>query len=164
MWVRSLLYATVNHSAPCNSVLAINRNLDSDVQATIRAREFGKSDDLEQAVVADLAKMRLATPELAGWLRTELGAAVTDLTAYRRRQSKSLAKRKTELATMKDRLLNAYLAGTVEEVVYQAKSNDFKAEAAKVDETLAQLGDPTRLGRKRPWHSSTGHRTRRKSG
>ena len=105
-----------------------------------------KADDLEAAVVEDLGKMRLATPEIAAWFRGELRAAVSDLTAYRRRQSTSLAKRKTELATMQDRLLNAYLAGTVEEVVYKAKSNELKAEAAKADEALAQLGDvdPTR--------------------
>jgi len=100
-----------------------------------------KADDLEKAVVDDLDQMRLATPELAAWFRTELRAAVTDLTAYRRQQSKTLGKRKTELATMQDRLLNAYLAGTVEEVVYKAKSNELKAEAARADETLAQMGD-----------------------
>ena len=88
-----------------------------------------------------LARMRLATPELAAWFRNELCAAVTDLTAYRRQQSKSLAKRKTELATMQDHLLNTYLAGTVAEVVYKAKSAELKSEAAKADETLAQLGD-----------------------
>ena len=42
---------------------------------------------------------------------------------------------------MQDRLLNAFLAGTVEEVVYKAKSNELKAEAAMADEALAQLGD-----------------------
>ncbi len=46
-----------------------------------------------------------------------------------------------ELATMQDRLLNAYLAGTVEEDVYKAKSNELKAEAPKADEAVAQLGD-----------------------
>ena len=66
---------------------------------------------------------------------------MTDLTAYRRRQATTLAKRKTELATMQDRLLNAYLAGTVDEVAYKAKSNELKAEAAKADESLAKLGD-----------------------
>ncbi|MFH1919167.1 MAG: recombinase family protein [Planctomycetota bacterium] len=99
------------------------------------------ADDLEQAIVDDLAKMRLATPEIASWFRTELCAAVNDLTAYRRRQAGSLAKRKTELAKMQDRLLNAYLAGTMEEVIFTAKSNELKAEAAKTDEAVAQLGD-----------------------
>ena len=42
---------------------------------------------------------------------------------------------------MQDRLLNAYLAGTVDEDVYKAKSNELKAETANVDATLGQLGD-----------------------
>jgi len=100
-----------------------------------------KSDDLEQAIIDDLGTMRMASPELASWLRTELRAAVTDLTVYRRRQAGSLAKRKAELATMQDRLLNAYLAGTVDEAVYKAKCGELKAEVAKTDESLAQLGD-----------------------
>jgi hypothetical protein len=68
---------------------------------------------------------------------------VNDLTAYRRRQAGSLAKRKTELANMQDRLLNAYLVGTVEEVVFKAKSNELKVDAAKAEEALAHLGDVT---------------------
>lgn len=42
---------------------------------------------------------------------------------------------------MQDRLLNAYLAGTVEDVVFKAKSAELKAEATNADETLAQLGE-----------------------
>ena len=42
---------------------------------------------------------------------------------------------------MQDRLLNAYLAGTVDEVAFSAKSNELKAETAKTGETLAQVGD-----------------------
>lgn len=100
-----------------------------------------KAEELEQAVVDDLAGMRLATPELAVWLRRELLAAVTDLTAYRRQQATSLAKRKTELATMQDRLLNAYLAGTIEEAVYKSKCDELKGEASRAEESMAQLGD-----------------------
>jgi hypothetical protein len=36
---------------------------------------------------------------------------------------------------------DGYLVGTVEEAVFKAKSNELKAEAARADETLAQLGD-----------------------
>jgi hypothetical protein len=100
-----------------------------------------KADDLEQAIVNDLGKMRLATPEVATWFRTELCAAVSDLTAHRRRQATSLAKRKTELANMQDRLLNVYLTGTIEEMTYKSKTNDLKSEAAKTDEALDKLGD-----------------------
>ena len=38
---------------------------------------------------------------------------------------------------------NAYLVGTVEEVVFRAKSNELKAEMAKTGEALVQLGDTT---------------------
>lgn len=105
-----------------------------------------KSEDLERAIVDDLANLRLPTPELAVWFRTALSTALTDLTAHRRRQSTVLAKRKSELATMQDRLLNAYLAGAVEELVYRAKSNELKAEQEKADEALAKVGvvDPAR--------------------
>ena len=83
----------------------------------------------------------MPTPEVAVWFRNELGAAINDLTGYRRRQAVLLAKRKTEFATMQDRLLNAYLAGTVEEAAYKAKSNELKADAAKTEESMEQLGD-----------------------
>ena len=102
-----------------------------------------KAEDLERAVVEDLAGLRLPTPEIALWFRTALQAAVLDVTANQRRQTASLAKRKAELATMQDRLLNAYLAGTVEEVVFKAKSNELKGEAAKVGEALAHVGEAT---------------------
>jgi hypothetical protein len=51
----------------------------------------------------------MPTPEVAAWFRTALSAAVNDVTAYQRRQVTSLNKRKAELGTMQDRLLNAYL-------------------------------------------------------
>ncbi len=100
-----------------------------------------KAEVLEQAVVDDLAQMQFASSEVASWFRTELRAAVSDLTAHRRRQETSLAKRRSELASMQNRLLNAYLAGTVDEDVYKAKTNELKAEAATTEEALAQLGD-----------------------
>ena len=47
---------------------------------------------------------------------------------------------------MQDRLLNAYLTGTIEKLVYKTKSNELKSEASKTDEALAQLDnmDPAR--------------------
>ncbi|MDZ4782016.1 MAG: hypothetical protein SGJ19_17345 [Planctomycetia bacterium] len=42
---------------------------------------------------------------------------------------------------MLDRLLNAYLAGDVEEAIYKSKSSELKSEANKTDESLAALGD-----------------------
>jgi site-specific DNA recombinase len=90
-----------------------------------------KADALERAIVDDLAQMRMATPEIAVWFRTALSSAVKDLIAYQRRQAASLSKRKAELATMHNRLLNAYLAGTVEEEAFKAKSGELKAEVIR---------------------------------
>ncbi len=100
-----------------------------------------KADKLEQAIVDDLASMRMPSPEIAAWFRTALQAAVTDLKAARRRQTTALTKRRSELATMQDRLLNAYLAGTVDEAAFKAKSAVFKSELARLDESLADTAD-----------------------
>jgi hypothetical protein len=77
----------------------------------------------------------------ADWFRTTLVKTIDDLTSYHRRQSSALKRRKSELTSMQDRLLNAYLAGTVEEVIYKAKLNELKSEAARTNEALAKLGD-----------------------
>jgi site-specific DNA recombinase len=101
--------------------------------------------DLEQAVIEELGRLKIPTPEIAEWFRHALSAAFSDITEHQRRQSAVLAKRRSELANMQERLLNAYLGGTVEEPAFKAKTVDLKGEAARIDETLAQLGnvDPT---------------------
>ncbi|MCL4201374.1 MAG: hypothetical protein KJ000_02685 [Pirellulaceae bacterium] len=45
------------------------------------------------------------------------------------------------MATVQDRLLNTYLAGTVDEATYKAKSSELKVEGVKAEESLTQLGD-----------------------
>jgi site-specific DNA recombinase len=99
------------------------------------------SEELEQAIVEDLARMRMPSPEIAAWFRTALSAALDDLTAYQRRQRATLAKRKSELAATQGRLLDAFLSGTIEEAVYKDKSNQFKSEAVRVDESISQMGE-----------------------
>jgi hypothetical protein len=88
-----------------------------------------KAADLERVIIADLFELQMPASETAAWFRTALTRAIDDLTRHQRRQSTALNKRKTEIAAMQDRLLNAYLAGTVEEVVYKAKSNELKSDA-----------------------------------
>jgi len=51
-------------------------------------------------------------------------------------QKKALAKRRTELANMQDRLLNGHLAGTIDEGVFNAKSADLKRQADDVERSL----------------------------
>ncbi|MFM9114673.1 MAG: hypothetical protein ACKOU6_00735 [Planctomycetota bacterium] len=47
--------------------------------------------------------------------------------------------RKTELGTMQDRLLNAYLAATLDDATYATKADEFKAELLRVEESLGRL-------------------------
>jgi chromosome condensin MukBEF complex kleisin-like MukF subunit len=64
-----------------------------------------------------------------------------DLTVYQRQQQSSLAKRRGELAGMQDRLLNAYIAGLIDEDTFKAKGDDLKAQVATLDESLASVED-----------------------
>lgn len=98
-----------------------------------------KADALEEAIIADLARLQMPSPEIAAWFRTTLEAAFADVGSQQRQQSAALAKRQTELTTMQDRLLNAYLAGSVDEETFQAKSVELKAEAVRVRESCDAL-------------------------
>lgn len=99
------------------------------------------ADDLEQAVITDLERLRVPSPDVAAWFRTALAAAFSDLSTQERQQRTALAKRQSELKGMQDRLLNAFLAGTIDEPTFKAKSGELQYEAAKVNEAMDRLGD-----------------------
>ena len=100
-----------------------------------------RAADLEQAIVEDLASLRMPTPDIAAWFRTALEAALTDVTSHQRRQQSSLTKRRGELTGMQDRLLNAYIAGSIDEATFKAKGDDLKAQVATLDDSLASIED-----------------------
>ena len=100
-----------------------------------------RSADLEDAIIEDLSQMRMPTREIADWFRTAVDAALTDITGQQRRQQAALTKRRGELASMQDRLLNAYLAGSINEATFNAKGAEFKSQQALVDESLAAVED-----------------------
>ena len=100
-----------------------------------------KAADLEQAIVADLESLRLPTREIKDWFRSTLTAAFSEVSKIQGDRAKAMQKRKTELATMQDRLFNAFLAGTVDEKTYNAKLVELRDEAAQIDESLAEIGD-----------------------
>ncbi|MHB8973292.1 MAG: recombinase zinc ribbon domain-containing protein [Pirellulaceae bacterium] len=98
-----------------------------------------RESDLEIAIVKDLHTLQFADQETANWFRQTLATAFTDVEAARKRQLHVLAKRISELATMQDRLLNAYLASTVDETTYSAKSAELKSETLKAEEEIETL-------------------------
>ncbi|MGE3410252.1 MAG: hypothetical protein AB7I37_25960 [Pirellulales bacterium] len=100
-----------------------------------------KADDVELAIIDDLNTLKLPSHEVAEWFRESLAASVGDIKTHRSRQEAMLAKRKSELANMQDRLLDAYLAGTIDQVIYDAKVSAFKSEAIKIEEGLGSPGE-----------------------
>jgi hypothetical protein len=61
--------------------------------------------------VADLSSFKLPDEETIHWFRVALPNAFTDITGLFRNQRSAQTKRRAELTTMNDRLLNAFLAG-----------------------------------------------------
>ena len=109
-------------------------NHPPDDHPKVRWRE----QDVEATIVRELESIRIPDPEIADWFRESLQCAFSDVTNVQTQKRKLLAKRKTELANMIDRLLNAYLAGTIDEAAFNTKSAQLKAEAANVERDLEQ--------------------------
>ena len=109
-------------------------NSPDNGHSKIRWRE----ETLEQAILDDLATLRMPSQEIAEWFRASVQAAFADIDELHRRQKQTLLKRKTELANMQDRLLSVFLSGTIDEEAFQAKSASLKREMAQVAESLEQ--------------------------
>ncbi|MCL2649135.1 MAG: recombinase family protein [Phycisphaerales bacterium] len=102
--------------------------------------------ELEQAIAAELAKLRIKSDDMRTLVRSTMADAFADIGTQQRKQSQSLTKRQSELKGMQDRLLNAYLANTIDESIFATKSENLKTEQTQVDRHLAQvhLIDPSR--------------------
>lgn len=100
-----------------------------------------RAEDLDEAIREDLTTLVLPSREIADWFRTALRTALGDVAATQGRQRQVLLKRQTELTSMKDRLLAAYLAGTVDARTFQTKSTDLGGQIAEVERALERCGD-----------------------
>ncbi len=102
-----------------------------------------REPELMEMFVEEFKKF-IMPPEIAEWFRASIRSAFADLGELQRQKKQALAKRRTELLGMQDRLLNGYLAGAIEQTVFQAKAADLKREIAQVEESLerATLCDP----------------------
>ncbi len=109
-------------------------NQRSKDHPVIRWRE----EDLEQAIVDDLASLKLPSEKSVAWFRTAVRAAFSDVEQLRSQQKQNLVKRKSELSNMQDRLLNGYLAAAIDEATFQTKLLEIKRQIAEVEESLDQ--------------------------
>ncbi len=103
-----------------------------DEHPRVRWREA----DVEAAIVRELDAIRLPTPKIAAWFRDALRAAFNDVSQIRIAQQKTLAKRRSEMTNMQQRLLNGYLSGVIDESVFVEKSGELKRESEDVDRQL----------------------------
>ncbi len=110
-------------------------NYPDDDHPTVRWR----GDDLEDAIIADLAKFKMPDDEVAEWFRTSLQTAFTDIADLQRNQRIAQTKRRSELTTMNDRLLNAFLAGSIDEPTFNAKLAALRDELALIETSLARV-------------------------
>lgn len=99
-----------------------------------------RAEDVENAIADELATLRIEPEDVRSLFRKTLATAFEDIGSRQRRQSATLKKRESEVANMQDRLLNAYLAGSVEERQYRDKSEELRCEMARVNEARERLG------------------------
>ncbi len=100
-----------------------------------------RETDLELAIVKDLHSLRFPNSEVAVWFRKAVEEAFTDLAAAKKRQITNLTKRRSELVAMQDRLLNTYLAGTLDQGTYTSKANELKSDLKGVEESLEKVNN-----------------------
>ncbi len=73
--------------------------------------------------MADLETIRIPEGELAEWFNHTLQTAFKNTSEVQRQQRLTLKKRVAEFEAIQERLLNAYLAGTIDEQALAAKTD-----------------------------------------
>ena len=107
-------------------------NMPDEDHPTVRWRR----DNLEDAIIADLETLKIPDGDVADWFRQSLETAFLEIGETQREQKRALTKRTGEITTMQDRLLSAFLAGTIDESALSTKQTQLRDEAATVAETL----------------------------
>lgn len=94
-----------------------------------------REEDLLDMFMEELGSFKMP-PDIAEWFRTAIHSAFAGEGELQRQRKQALAKRKTELAGMHDRLLNGYLAGAIDQTLFQTKAADLKRDLDHVEESL----------------------------
>lgn len=110
-------------------------NHPDDDHPTVRWR----AEDLEDAIVADLANFKVPDDEIVGWFRASLQSSFADISDLQRNRRVAQAKRRAELVAMNDRLLNAFLGGAIDEPTFNAKLATLRDELAVIEASLNKV-------------------------
>ena len=90
-------------------------------------------------MIDDLSKLRIENAEAASWFRSSLIAAFDDISTTEKRQAAVLAKRQAAWKSMQGRRLNAFLATSIDQATFDAKSAELQDEIARVRESETAL-------------------------
>lgn len=112
-------------------------NHPDDGHPKVRWREA----DVENAIIQQFETFRFPDPVTADWYRESVQAAFEDVSSTTAMRRKMLSKRRTELTNMQDRLLNGYLAGTIDEPTFHLKSADLKSQLEDVERQLDEADE-----------------------
>lgn len=93
--------------------------------------------------MAELDSIRMPEPRIQTWLRNSIEAKFADLTTAEAERRTRLTRRRTELAGMQQRLLDAFLRGVVDEAAFGTKSDDLKTQIAEIERQLDGVGAVT---------------------
>ncbi len=105
-----------------------------------------RQDVVESAILRELDTIRISDAETADWMRHALGETFDNASKMRDQRRAFLVKRKSELTNMKDRLLNAFLAGTIDEQTFRTKTADLKRDLDDVDRNMEEAGNANATG------------------
>lgn len=110
-------------------------NHPDDDHPTVRWR----AEDLEDAIVADLANFKLPDAEIVDWFRASLQSSFADISDLQRNRRVAQTKRRAELVAMNERLLNAFLGGAIDEPTFNAKLAALRDELAVIEASLNKV-------------------------
>ena len=94
-----------------------------------------QGDALDEAILFDLPQFQLPDDEVAALFHTSLPSAFANISDLQRHQRIAQTKRRSELTTMNDRLLNA----SIDEPTFTAKQAALRDELTLIEATLAKV-------------------------
>lgn len=102
-----------------------------------------KEADLEEAILKDLQTLRMPDEETAAWFREAVIAAMDDKEARERQRKRDIAARIDDMKKKRDRLLEAYLEGCLDDVTYMSRNTELTRLLEEGEKDLKRDASPT---------------------
>ena len=97
-----------------------------------------RADNLENAVLGELDKLKLPSDEVTDWFRKGLRKALSDEVEFNKQRKAQLHKREAELQGRQARLLDTFLAGSVEKTLYEKMASEVRLNLDRIRGDLKQ--------------------------